>query len=218
MPYDERIRDAELRSAVGDEGLSDEVVSMIYLETIRQFFLNTDNFSSYVLRNRVPTLLWTANADTSAVRIVRGIDWVPENMGKTPEIVIRNQGSTWTSNQVGSVVDPWDNEQIEDPEIVSTFILSRTVVWTISTSATEARNIGWELGMFLAAFAQPLQREYGFTKLAIAGAGAPVLIAERKGYWGVPIVVAAQWENTQELIEQQPRVAEIRMEQETLEE
>lgn len=215
MPYDERIRDPELRSQLADEGLSDEVVSKIFLETLRNFFMDENNFSTYVLRNRVPSLVWTDDESTSKVRIVRDIDWVPASMGATPEIVIRSQGSTWRTNQVGGLIDPPDDDRVEDPDLVSSFIYSRTVVWTISNAGSETRNVAWEIGTMLTAFARPLRKEFGFSKIAVAGAGGPVRIEERKGYWGCPVVVATQWELTQELIEQQPRLAEVILEQTT---
>ena len=216
MPYNEKIRDTELRSQLADEGLSDEVVSKIFLEVIRAFFLNAENFSTKVMRNRTPALVWSESAEDSKVRIVRGVDWKPEDMGKTPEIVIRNQGSTWKANQVGGLIDPPADDRIDDPDLVSSFIYSRIVVWAISNSPTEARNIAWELGTMFMAYARPIRAEYGFSKVSPAGVGAPVWIQERKGYWGCPVVVATQWELTQELIEQQPVLAEFLIEETTL--
>jgi len=213
MSYDERIRDPELRSQLADEGLSDEAISKIFLDLIRTFFLSADNFTTKVMRSRDPALLWSDDVSESAIRIVRAEDWVPENMGKDPEIVIRAQGTTWSSTHVDGTIDSPDSDRVDDPEVVSSIILGRAVIWAISTSASEAKNVAWELALFFAAFAQPIAREFGFQKIVPGGVGAPVRISERKGYFGCPIIIASQFELTQELIEQQPRLAELKVDQ-----
>lgn len=215
MTYDERIRDPELRSQLADEGLSDDAVSKIYLELLRTFFLNANNFGTKVLRNRVPALVWSEDVSESAIRIVRADDWVPENMGKAPEVVIRSQGTTWASQQVGGIIDVADNDRVDDPDVVSSIILSRAVVWAISASPTEAKNVSWEIAMFFAAYARPIQQEFGFQKVVPGGVGGAIKVKERKGYWGCPVVIASQWELTQELIEQQPRLGELKVNQTT---
>lgn len=217
MPYDERIRDPLLRSQLADEGLTDEVVSKIFLEVLRHFFLSVNNFTTKTMRERDPAMLWSDEESETAVRIVRAEDWEPANMGQTPEIVVRSQGSTWKSNQVGGMIDSPEDDTVENPTRISDFVFNRTVIWAISKSSSEVKNIAWELATFFSAFSGPMQKEYGFCNLRPAGVGGLVRIRERKGYWGSPVVIASQWELIQDLIEQQPRLAEIEVQQTTSE-
>lgn len=206
---DERIRDPHLISTIADEGLSEEVVSQIFLETLRQFFMNPDNFSVRRMRDRNPPLVWSPKEEETKVRILRDIDWVPENMGQTPEIIIRSQGTEWQAinNQAG--IDDYYISG-EAPDRIGSMVTGRIVVWSISPSGEESRMIGWELGTFFDAFSQPFCREWGFYTVRPAGVGGPARIRERKGYWGTPLVIGYQWQLSQEVTEQKPVLAEIK--------
>ena len=210
MSYDPKIHDPETRTNMVLESLSDETVSRIFLETMRQFFMNVNNFTTHRMRERQPPLTWKEDERTGepGVRIVRDVDWVPENMGKTPEIVIRSGGTMWKPINNDAAVDPFE-ETVEDPTIVSDQITGRHAIWVISPVASEARMIAWEIGSFLSAFASPLRCEYGFSVIRPAGIGNPVKIKERKGYWGVAVAIGYIWYLSQELIEVKPRLAEI---------
>ena len=207
-PYNEKIRDNGLISRVADEGLSEETVSQILLETFRQFFLNASNFSSRRMRHRDPALLWTNNPATSRVRIVRDIDWDPKTMGATPEIVIRSHGTLLKKINVQGFMEAYE-ETVEDPTTVIDLVTGRAVIWSISPSGEEARMLAWELAQMLSAFSEQLCKEYGLATMSPGGVNGPVRIKERKGYWGVPVTLGYQWQMVQEVIEQQPRLAEI---------
>jgi len=207
-PYDERIRDPNLVSTIADEGLSENLVSKILLECLRQMFLSSDNFATATMRNRQPSLIWSPDVALSRVRIVRDVDWAPQDEGRMPEIVIRLQGVQWQSPNVGGRMDaPY--ETVEDPEWLSQLVTGRCVVWAISSVPDEAKELAHEIGLFFSAFAPAITQEYGLEQLTVAAIGGVVHVAERKGCWGCPVALGYRWTITQQLIQQRPRIAEI---------
>lgn len=209
--YNENIRDPELRSRLAEEGLCDDVVGLILLELIRQFFTSINNFTTHRMRSRNPAMLWTADVATTRVRIVRLEDWDPANMGQTPEIVIATQGTMWNGIQNGGEFDA-PEETIDDPTRIVDAVVGRATIWALSKESAEARAISQELGLFISAFSRPIREEYGFTNFRPGGVGNPARIEERAGYWACPVTLAYTWNQTQELLEQQPRLAEIKPE------
>jgi hypothetical protein len=208
MPYDERIRDPLLTTRIASEGLSEDIVSIILLETMKGFFLSTANFTTWRMRHRTPPLLYTASEATTKIRIVRDIDWVPETMGASPELVIRPQGTMWTRINNAGLMDQLE-DTVEDPDRITNQITGRCTIWAISQVADEASMIATEIAAFLSVFSLPLMKEYGFDNLAVAGLGNAVRIKERKQYWGYALTIGYVWTLAQELIEQQPRLAEL---------
>jgi len=211
-PFDERMRDYPNRGEALKEGLSEFLVSQILLETTRSLFLSADNFTTNFMRQRSPILRWDADPEESTVRIVRYVDWQHADTGRTPEIVIRNQGTRWTSWNNAALIDTPD-ETTEDPDYINDYVAARATIWAISPVADEAWSIAWEMGTFFSAFSMPLIKEYGFTNLRTAGVSNPAKIRERKDYWGSAVVLALMWQVTQEMIEQQPVLAEVHTEQ-----
>ncbi len=210
IPYDERTRDPQTTSSIRSEPMTEERLSQVFLETLRQFFLNPLNFQSRIMREREPALTWDPDPAEEKVRIVRDIDWLEKSMGNTPEVVVRSQGTQWqTYTRDGKMTHP--HSPVEGAEWITHHITARLSIWSISHVPSEARNISWEIATFLAAFARPLANEYCLILIAPAASGGTVKIEERKGYWGSPVSVGCEWFLTQSLTEQAPRLAEIHM-------
>ncbi|MFA7161751.1 MAG: hypothetical protein WC083_04185 [Candidatus Methanomethylophilaceae archaeon] len=209
MSIDERVRDPERSSAIASEGLSSDVLSMIFLETLRQMFMSSDNFATHRMRYRNPPLLWSSDVAKSKIRIIRAEDWKPQDEGMMPMLLVRSQGTTMAGLNIDGTIDPVE-ETIESPERIAYMVIGRVVLWAVSPDPNEANSIAWEAMLFYAAFSRPICQEHGIGKLSPAGVGPPVRLKEKKGVWGVPLTIAIQWQVTQELSEQQPVLSDIR--------
>ena len=208
QPYNEKLRDSTSVNTAPAEGMSDEKLSEVLLETLRQFFMSSSNFTTSALRGRSPAYLWSSDDAASTVRIVRDGDWAPGDMGRTPTIVIKSGGTQWQATNVSGMIDaPW--VAIEDPTFVSELIICRYSIWVISPVFEEAWNIAWELGTFFSAFSRALSDEWGLAAIRPAGISNPVHIKEAKEYWGATVALAVSWQITQAVAEQQPLLAEL---------
>lgn len=207
MKYNKEIPSVFQDTVMGGEPVTANLVSQMLLETTKQFFMNSDNFLLSNLRKRDPSLLWDADVTKTQVRILRDVDWIPENMGKTPEIVISNGGTSWRRMQVGSNI----RVDMRTHEGVCADVASRWILWCISPVAEEAWDLAFELGCFYSAFYRNLIEEYYLTDLKVVEIANPSWIDERKGYWGVPVALEVAWSINQGIIEGRTPLAEVKL-------
>jgi len=212
--YDPRLRDVDIYNKFCSEGISPGGIVDAFIETLRAFFMDPEHFIQEELRNAPTPLTWheEVSATHVSIRVFEHVN--PENLGKTPLIMVQPPNVNFQAMNL-TISDDVNADSRELPEKMCDLCHGNVTIWTVCERPEEVRNLSWELAMLFSAYKLKLCQAYGFSRLRLMAMDKPKPIAEKRDLFAVPLVLEVVWQLSQAVIEEEPLLREFLVESET---
>ena len=205
-------------SSISETGLRPHIITGIFLQLIREHFINADRIDSPYLK----TLLWvhkegdpvTPDPARSKILIDPVYRWNLKETQRRPAVLVkRNEMQPQNIGLAHSrTFGLGDRDFPEAGSKHSLFFVGSHTFFCVATDGGAVETLSTEVARHLYQFAPIITREFCFLTLEIAQIGEVTVLEESSEHFTVPIVMRYSYEDKWLLTKQEPRFKGVSVE------